>query len=64
MKERSLIGMKKQVLDSLTIRYIASLEHENKIHALLIKEQQTMIELLEKEIVSLQEHRITIRKTE
>ena len=56
--------MKKQVLDSLTIRYIASLEHENKIQALLIKEQQTMIELLEKEIVSLQEHRITIRKTE
>ena len=64
MKERLLIVMKKQVLDPLTIRYIAGLEHENQIQALLIKEQQKMIELLEKENTALQEHIAEFMKSE
>ena len=57
------MGMKKQVLDPLTFQYITGLQHENEIQDLLIKEQQTMIELLEKEIVSLREHIINITKS-
>lgn len=64
MKERLLIVMKKQVLDPLTIRYIAGLEHENQIQDLLIKEQQKMIELLEKENTALQEHIAEFMKSE
>lgn len=56
--------MKKQVLDPLTIRYIAGLEHENQIQAFLIKEQQKMIELLEKENTALQEHIAEFMKSE
>ena len=56
--------MKKRVLDPLTIRYIAGLEHENQIQDLLIKEQQKMIELLEKENTALQEHIAEFMKSE
>lgn len=47
--------MKKHALDPLTIKYITGLEHENMLQDRLIKEQQVMIELLDKEILSLQE---------
>lgn len=56
LKERSLNVMKKHALDSLTIRYIAGLEKENKLQSHLIEEQQKMIEVLEKENSSLREH--------
>lgn len=48
--------MKKQKFDSLTIQYITGLERENRLQSCLIKEQEHMIELLEKENASLREH--------